>query len=68
MTSSLNSTLRYAARCATREQPHSNGMQSDVEGLGSNFRCTFGFNFIQGQRTRRRPSTPLMPGPLGGCS
>ncbi len=41
-------------------------MQSDVEGLCSIFCCTFLLQPFQAQRTRRRPSTPLMPGPLGG--
>jgi hypothetical protein len=47
-----------------------NGMQSDVEGLCSNFCSTVWHQPFQAQRTRRRPSTPLMPGPLGGgrCS
>jgi hypothetical protein len=53
---------------ARRELPPNNGMQSDVEGLRSNYRCTVWLQHFQAQRTRRRPSTPLMPGPLGGAN
>ena len=43
-------------------------MQSDVEGLCSNFCCTVWHQPFEAQRTRWRPSTPLMPGPLDGAS
>jgi len=43
-------------------RPPNNFMQLDVEGLGFNFCSTVWHQFLEDQRTRRRPSTPLMPG------
>ncbi len=44
--------------------PPNNGMQSHVEGRGSDFRCTVWHWPIQAQRTRRCPSKPLKRDPL----
>ena len=43
-------------------------MQSGVEGPRFNFCSIVWHQPFQAERTRQRPSTPLMPGPLGGLA